>query len=93
MRLSRFEVVLQLVLLTPDAMPEPFLKISRVTPMAGEPSRFWVPSSDPSREPHLVDLDYNGQPACSCEDHMVRERQCKHIRAVQEFVATQPTSL
>ncbi len=33
----------------------------------------------------MVDLDYEGAPACSCEDHMVRERRCKHITAVLRF--------
>lgn len=64
-----------------------------ITPMPGEPTRFWVPSiTRPEHPPHLVDLAYldpdTGKTgaACSCEHFMVRGIQCKHILAVLNYV-------
>jgi hypothetical protein len=67
-----------------------------VTPITGEPTRFFV-ASDSVAEPHLVDLsEYQGNGACSCEQFQFRlqgtldtggrdwsEKQslrCKHLR-------------
>jgi hypothetical protein len=57
-----------------------------ITPVEFERSRFWVTSATQAGVVHLVDLDYEGAPACSCEDFMCRNRQCKHIRAVLEQI-------
>lgn len=35
----------------------------------------------------IILVDYDGKPACSCQDHMVRERECKHIRRVLDYLA------
>lgn len=50
-----------------------------VSPVDGEPTRYWVSSSTRPGVLHLVDLDYEGKPACSCHDHQVRGRICKHL--------------
>lgn len=36
-----------------------------IQPVPGEPTRFWVPSSDPG-VPHLVDMSNPLHPECSC---------------------------
>lgn len=66
------------------------LTLPTITPVEGEPTRFWVPSeSEPDGPPWLVDLDYNGKACCSCQ--IVHNRtesaaECKHIRAVKYLV-------
>ena len=55
----------------------------RIVPMDHEPTRYWVQSRSRPDMQHLVDSDYDGAFACSCEDHMVRNRECPHIRAVR----------
>ena len=55
-----------------------------ITPVDHEPSRFWVESQSTPGVTHLVDVDYDGKPACSCHDFQCREKECKHIRAVLE---------
>ena len=55
-----------------------------ITPVDHEPTRYWVESETQSGVSHLVDLDDNGKPGCSCHDFMCREKECKHIRAVKE---------
>jgi hypothetical protein len=75
--------------LTPElttARYVPAMVISQVTPVEHEPGRYWVPSSRPDHEPHLVDMDDNGRPGCSCEDAMARNRECRHIREVRAFL-------
>lgn len=62
-----------------------------VRPVEFENSRFWVTSATQADVLHLVDLDYDGAPACSCEDFMCRNRECKHIRAVKDFVTASVT--
>jgi len=53
-----------------------------VQPIPGELLRYYVKSS--TRDVLiLVDL-MEGQ--CSCEDHQFRQRECKHLRAVQDYV-------
>ena len=61
-----------------------------VTPIAGEPTRYFVPSgSRRGHAPHTVDMDDGGSPACSCEDFMARGNpRCRHIQAVQTFLKT-----
>ena len=56
----------------------------KITSVPYEPTRFWVESETRPDLLHLVDADYEGRWACSCEDCMVRLRECKHIRAVRE---------
>lgn len=58
----------------------------KIKPVNGEPTRFWVKSETQPGMTHLVDLDDDGKPGCSCPDFMCRERECKHIRAVKAFV-------
>jgi hypothetical protein len=55
-----------------------------ITPFDHEPTRFWVESQSTPGVTHLVDVDYDGKPGCSCHDFMCREKECKHIRAVKE---------
>ena len=55
-----------------------------ITPVDHEPTRFWVESQSTPGVTHMVDLDDNGKPGCSCHDFMCREKECKHIRAVKE---------
>lgn len=44
----------------------------QVTPVHGEPLRFWVESSD-SDNPHFVDLlEYSGNGECSCPHFRIR---------------------
>ena len=67
------------------------LRIYKVTPVAGEPGRYWVPSeSEPHAPPHLVDLNFDGHPYCSCaiiHNRTDADAECKHIRAVMELCA------
>lgn len=56
-----------------------------VEPVPFEATRYTVTSRGGRRE-HLVDMDYEGAPGCSCEDFMCRERECKHIRAVRQLL-------
>ena len=62
-----------------------------ITPFDHEPTRYWVESETQPGVFHLVDLDDNGKPGCSCHDFACRERECKHIRAVRERTTTPPT--
>lgn len=49
--------------------------------------RWLVPSASRPEETHLVDLgeDPSGH-QCSCEDHTIRKRRCRHITAVREHL-------
>lgn len=61
----------------------------RVEPLEHEPTRWLVESRSRAGLVHLVDSDYEGGWACSCEQWMVRGRECPHIRAVQMKVGNQ----
>lgn len=54
-----------------------------IEPLHGEPTRYLVRSQSRPGLVHLVDTDYEGAYACSCEDHMVRNRDCPHIRLLR----------
>lgn len=54
-----------------------------IDPIPGEPTRWWVQSATRKEVAHIVDSDYDGAWACSCEDCMVRGKECKHIAAVK----------
>lgn len=65
----------------------------RIAPVHFEPTRFWVESETRRGDWHMVDLDDDGKPGCSCHDFMCRDRTCKHIEAVIEsFGASAKTS-
>lgn len=53
-------------------------------PVPFEPERWWVASATRQDVVHLVDVNYEGGPACSCHDCQCRERECKHIRHLRE---------
>ena len=57
-----------------------------VRPVEFERLRFWVDSESCPGVVHLVDLDDDGKPGCSCHDFMCRGHVCKHIRAVLIFL-------
>lgn len=59
----------------------------RIAPVKFERDRYWVESATRRGVWHLVDLDDDGKPGCSCHDFMCRDRTCKHITAVQAWVA------
>jgi hypothetical protein len=59
---------------------------AEIEPVEGEPTRFWVKSTSRTGVLHMVDMDDDGKPACSCHDHQCRERICKHIRSVQRHI-------
>lgn len=61
-----------------------------VQPVEFERLRFWVESETHPGVVHLVDLDDDGQPGCSCHDFMCRGHLCKHIRAAAAFLRTCP---
>ena len=56
-----------------------------IEPIPGELTRFFVQSSSRPAIQHIVDMDYEGKPCCSCEDHQVRGKACKHILAVRQW--------
>ena len=60
--------------------------ISHITPVPFEPTRFWVASESRRGLVHLVDADYDGGWACSCEQFMCRGIECKHIEAVKDEI-------
>lgn len=64
-----------------------------ILPMPHEPGRYLVPS-DTGGPPWLVDLDAGaGLPGCACAiEHNRTEAHwdCKHIRAVKEWLKTHP---
>lgn len=60
---------------------------AHIEPVEGEPTRWWIRSLTQANTVHMVDLDDDGAPACSCQDFMCRGRVCKHIRAVKQFVS------
>ena len=57
-----------------------------VRPVEHERLRYWVDSASQPGAVHLVDLDDDGKPGCSCHDFQCRGRQCKHIKAAVEFL-------
>lgn len=57
-----------------------------IEPILGEPTRYFVKSETREDVFHIVDMDDDGKPNCSCEDSMTRHRVCKHIRAVKEHL-------
>lgn len=65
-----------------------FTSTPEIEPVEGESTRFWVKSASQRDLTHLVDLDYDGGAACSCQDHQCRGRQCKHIHAVKRKLIT-----
>ena len=64
-----------------------------VTPIEGEPGRYHV-SSETEALPWLVDLKAPyGEPRCACaieHNRTPRRWNCKHVRAVVEFLRTCP---
>ena len=60
-----------------------------VTPIEGEPTRFWV-SSDTEPSPWLVDIQPGPEiPPCACaiEHNRTPDRwNCKHVRAARAWV-------
>jgi hypothetical protein len=58
----------------------------KIEPIPGEPTRWIVHSTSRADCAFVVDLDYEGAPACGCEQFMVRGIECKHIRAVKGVV-------
>jgi hypothetical protein len=60
--------------------------LAHIQPVEFEAGRFWVASQHDPSVTHLVDMDDGGKPGCSCHDFMCRERECKHIRAVRDFI-------
>jgi hypothetical protein len=59
-------------------------------PVEHEPGRFWVQSGSRADVLHLVDADYEGGWACSCEAWMYRSRECAHIRLVKAEAGYSP---
>lgn len=50
---------------------------------------FLVQSCSRADVEHVVDFEpneYGAAPACSCEDSRMRLRECRHVRAVREFL-------
>lgn len=63
----------------------------RVTPIPGEPDRYFVASSSRDLD-HVVDMAYSESPkdkpkaVCGCEAVMARgNKTCPHIEAVEQF--------
>lgn len=69
------------------------IQVKVITPIAGEPGRFFAPS-DTDADPWLVDLNENaGRGACSCQIiHCRHTSGCKHIERVREWVDTKGTN-
>lgn len=60
-----------------------------VRPVEFERLRFWVDSESQPGVVHLVDLDDDGKPGCSCHDFQCRNNQCKHIKTVVDYLVVQ----
>lgn len=61
------------------------MKPMQVEPIPFEPGRFWVQSSSRLDIRHVVDLNFEGRIACSCEAYQAKGvKRCKHILAVEQ---------
>ena len=59
--------------------------MDRVSPIPNEPTRYFVKSATRPDYTFVVDSDYEGGWACGCEQFMVREQECPHIRLVKAW--------
>lgn len=50
------------------------------------PLRWLCRSTSRPDEVHLVDLGEGEDGECSCEDHLMRKKRCKHITATREHL-------
>ncbi len=50
------------------------------------PLRYTFPSKSRPDITHLVDLE---EDCCTCEDHQIRKRRCRHILAARDALADQ----
>lgn len=57
-----------------------------IEPVEHERGRWWVKSRTRKDVVYIVDADWEGGWGCACEQFMVRERECAHIRAVKARV-------
>lgn len=48
-----------------------------------EPTRWFVPSSSQAEVEYVVDSDYEGGWACTCDGHLLGGHLCKHIKLVR----------
>lgn len=65
----------------------------QVTQAPNEEDRFWVQSGSRRDVKHLVDMNFEGGPACGCEDFFCKKTRpdsCKHIDAVRALTSPYP---
>jgi hypothetical protein len=60
--------------------------VSVPEPIEGEPTRWVVRSATRKDFAFIVDSDWQGGWGCGCEQYQVRGLECRHIRAVKEFL-------
>lgn len=62
----------------------------QVTQAPNEEDRFWVQSGSRRDVKHLVDMNFEGGPACGCEVFFCKKKRptsCKHIDAVRAHLS------